>query len=91
MVPKQYFKKLVNTDDIWEVRVKFGGEAYRLLGFFDGSNLVVLDYAFQKKTQKTNQSDINIAKTVSCLNFLVTESYENKYLFISICYFFHMA
>ncbi len=32
MVPKQYFKKLVNTDDIWEVRVKSGGEAYRLLG-----------------------------------------------------------
>ncbi len=37
MVQKQYFKKLINTDDIWEVRVKSGGEAYRLLGFFDGT------------------------------------------------------
>ena len=62
MVPKQYFKKLVNTDDIWEVRVKSGGEAYRLLGFFDGSNLVVLDYAFQKKTQKTPQNAIKTAE-----------------------------
>jgi len=62
LVPKQYFKKLVNTDDIWEVRVKSGGEAYRLLGFFEGSNLVVLDYAFQKKTQKTPQNAIKIAE-----------------------------
>ena len=62
MVPKQYFKKLVNTDDIWEVRVKSGGKAYRLLGFFDGSNLVVLDYAFQKKTKKTPQNAIRTAE-----------------------------
>jgi len=62
MVPKQYFKKLVNTDDIWEIRVKSGGEAYRLLGFLDGSNLVVLDYAFQKKTQKTTQNAIKTAE-----------------------------
>ena len=62
MVPKQYFKKLVNTDDIWEVRVKSEGEAYRLLGFFDGFNLVVLDYAFQKKTQKTPQNVIKTAE-----------------------------
>ena len=62
MVPKQYFKKLVNTDDIWEVRVKSGGEAYRLLGFFDGTNLVVLDYAFQKKTRKTPQNAIKTAE-----------------------------
>jgi len=62
MVPKQYFKKLVNTDDIWEVRVKSGGEAYRFLGFFDGSNLVVLDYAFQKKTQKPLKTQSKLLK-----------------------------
>lgn len=62
MVPKQYFKKLVNTDDIWEVRVKSGGNAYRLLGFFVCANLVVLDYAFQKKTQKTPQNAIKTAE-----------------------------
>ncbi len=62
MVPKQYFKKLVNTDDIWEIQVKSGGEAYRLLGFLDGSNLVVLDYAFQKKTKNTPQNAIKTAE-----------------------------
>ena len=38
-VPGQYLKKLVNTEDIWEVRVQFGGNIFRLLGFFDGSTL----------------------------------------------------
>lgn len=52
-VPTQYFKKLVATDDIWEVRVRAGGEIFRLLGFFDGARLIVLNHAFSKKTQKT--------------------------------------
>jgi hypothetical protein len=37
IVPGQYLKKLVNTTDIWEVRVQFGRNIFRLLGFFDGS------------------------------------------------------
>lgn len=52
-VPTQYFKKLAATDDIWEVRVRAGGENFRLLGFFEGVSLIVLNYAFSKKTQKT--------------------------------------
>ena len=52
VVPKTYFKKLVNTDDIWEVRVQVRGNIFRLLGFFDGNNLVILDHAFQKKLRK---------------------------------------
>ena len=52
-IPAKYLKKLVNTDDIWEVRVESGSDAFRLLGFFDGSELIVLNHAIQKKTQKT--------------------------------------
>ena len=47
-VPKQYFKKLVGTDDIWEVRVNIGRDTFRLLAFFDGPKLVVLTHAFAK-------------------------------------------
>lgn len=32
-VPATYFKKLEGTDDIWECRVQFGSNIYRLLGF----------------------------------------------------------
>ena len=61
-VPTRYFKKLVNTDDIWEVRIIFGSDIFRILGFFDGAQLVVLNHAFQKKTQKTPRQAIKIAE-----------------------------
>ena len=62
IVPKQYFKKLVNTDDLWEVRVQAGRDTFRLLGFFDGSELVVLNHAFAKKSQKIPRSEIVVAE-----------------------------
>ncbi|MDP8236561.1 MAG: type II toxin-antitoxin system RelE/ParE family toxin [Candidatus Erginobacter occultus] len=62
-VPTQYFKKLVATDDIWEVRVRTGGEIFRLLGFFDGARLIVLNYAFSKKTRKTPAGAIALAES----------------------------
>ena len=61
-VPTQYLKKLVNTDDIWEVRVRVGRDTFRLLGFFDGPKLVVLDHAFAKKSRKIRRSDIALAE-----------------------------
>ncbi len=30
IIPKNYFKKLVSTEDIWECRVIFGGNIYRI-------------------------------------------------------------
>jgi len=62
-VPKQYFKKLSNTDDIWEVRISVGGNIFRILGFWDGPKLIVLTHAFQKKTQKTPRQAIKIAES----------------------------
>lgn len=61
-VPKQYFKKLVNTDDIWEVRVQFSGNIFRLLGFLDGDELLILTSGFAKKTQKTPHQEIATAE-----------------------------
>jgi phage-related protein len=61
VVPRQYLKKLVNTDDIWEVRVQFGGNIFRLLGFFDGKTLMILTNGFAKKSQKTPRQEIELA------------------------------
>lgn len=61
-VPSQYFTKLVNTDDIWEVRVQISGNIFRLLGFLDGDRLVILTNGFQKKTQKTPRREIELAE-----------------------------
>ncbi|BAZ28188.1 hypothetical protein NIES4074_06190 [Cylindrospermum sp. NIES-4074] len=59
---RQYLKKLVNTDDIWEVRIQFGNDIFRLLGFFDNDNLVILTNGFVKKTQKTPSQEIELAE-----------------------------
>jgi phage-related protein len=53
LVPKQFLKKLEGTDGLWEVRAEFGGNAFRLLGFWDKGNLIILTNGFAKKTQKT--------------------------------------
>jgi phage-related protein len=62
VVPGQYFQKMANTEDLWEVRVKSGANIFRFLGFFDGAKLVVLSHAFQKKTQKTPRQAIQLAE-----------------------------
>ena len=61
-VPSIYFKKMVNTQDLWEVRVVIGSNIFRFLGFFDGPDLVVLAHAFQKKTPETPKQAIKIAE-----------------------------
>jgi phage-related protein len=61
-VPTNYMKKLVNTDDIWEVRVNVGGNTFRLLGFFEGRELIILTNSFQKKSQKTPRGQIRLAE-----------------------------
>lgn len=60
-VPRQYFKKLVNTEDIWEVRIQFGNNIFRLLGFFENGKLLILTNGFAKKTQKTPAREIELA------------------------------
>ena len=62
-VPKEYLKKLVNTDDIWEIRVKSGSNIFRILGFFYKNKIIVLTNGFMKKTQKTPLSEIKIAQS----------------------------
>jgi phage-related protein len=62
IVPSKYFKKLKGTDDIWEIRVQQGNNIFRVLGFFDGNDLVVLNHAFTKKSQKIPQKEIAVAE-----------------------------
>lgn len=61
-VPSKYFKKLVHTNDIWEIRVDVGKNTFRLLGFFHGRELIILTNSFQKKSQKTPLKEIRLAE-----------------------------
>ena len=72
IVPKKFFKKLTNTDDLWEIRVDADKGIYRIFCFFDNGNLIILLSGFQKKTQKTPKNEIKRAEK------LKKEYYENK-------------
>ena len=61
IVPSSYFKKLEGTEDIWECRIQFGSDAYRIFCFFL-DNLVVLTHGFVKKSQKTPPHEIERAE-----------------------------
>ena len=41
LVPKKFFKKLVGTADIWEIRIEYGSNIYRVLCFLRNNNLVI--------------------------------------------------
>jgi len=61
-IPREYFQKLVNTQDIWEVRVSIGNNIFRILGFIDDAQNIVLTNGFAKKSQKTPRKEIILAE-----------------------------
>jgi len=60
-VPEEYLKHLEGTDGLYEIRVQYGSDIFRIFCFFDKGKLVVLANGFQKKTQKTPKSEIEKA------------------------------
>jgi phage-related protein len=69
LIPKKFFKKLVGTDDLWEIRIEFKSNIYRFLCVLHKGHLVVLTHGFQKKTDKTPTGEIKLA-----------EQYKKEYL-----------
>ena len=63
-VPSEYFKKLPSTHGIWEIRISFAGNIFRLLSFFDvnDGSLVVVAHGFTKKTQNVPTREIRVAE-----------------------------
>jgi hypothetical protein len=47
-----YFKKLTGTEEIWECRIEFGSNAYRLFCFFLDGCTVVLTHGLLRKHKK---------------------------------------
>lgn len=60
-VPIKYFKKIAGTKDLYEIRVEFEGNIYRIFSFFDQGSLIILGNAFHKKTPKTPKAEIEKA------------------------------
>lgn len=63
-IPKKYFRHMENTSGIYEIRVEYGSDIFRIFSFFDKGNLVVLINGFQKKSQKTPKKELDAAETL---------------------------
>jgi phage-related protein len=63
IIPSIYFKKLTGTEEIWECRIQYGSNIYRIFCFFDSNSVVVLTHGFVKKSQKTPSREIERAES----------------------------
>ena len=62
IVPSKFWKKLHGPENLWEVRVEYAGNIYRILACTYKGNRVILLHGFQKKTQKTPRRELEIAE-----------------------------
>ena len=65
-VPEKFLKHLAGTDGLYEVRIEYQSNIYRIFCCFDEGQLVVLFNGFQKKTQKTPKKEID--KAIQLMN-----------------------
>lgn len=52
---------MTGTDGLYEIRIEFESNIYRIFCCFDKGNLVVLFNGFQKKSQKTPKKEFDQA------------------------------
>ena len=60
-VPKKFLDHMTGTDGLFEIRIEYESNIYRIFCCFDKGNLVVLFNGFQKKTRKTPKKEIALA------------------------------
>ena len=71
-LPVSIFKSIASVNGLYEIRIEFSGNIYRIFCCFDEGNLIILFNAFQKKTQKTPAEEISKAQR------LMTEYFNSK-------------
>jgi phage-related protein len=68
-IPSSYLKKLPGTEEIWECRVQFGSNIYRIFCFIPHLSEMILTHGYVKKTNKIPIAEIERA-----------EAYRREYL-----------
>jgi phage-related protein len=60
-ISRKFLEHLTGTDGLYEIKVEFASNIYRIFCCFDKGDLVVLFNGFNKKTQKTPRKEIELA------------------------------
>ena len=71
-LPITILKSIEGKKGLFEIRIEFGGDIFRVFCCFDEGSLVILLNGFQKKTQKTPSGEIEKAER------LMKEYFESK-------------
>lgn len=61
-ISKKFFDHMEGTDGLYEIRIEVESNIFRIFCCFDEGNIVILFNGFQKKTQKTPKTEIEIAE-----------------------------
>jgi phage-related protein len=77
-VPKKFLDHITGTDGLFEIRIEFEGNIYRIFCCFDKGSLVILFNGFQKKTQKTPKKEIDFALKLKEDYFNSKKEQENE-------------
>jgi phage-related protein len=76
-IPQKFFQHLEGTNGLYEIRVEFQGNIYRIFCCFDEGKVVVLFNGFQKKSQKTPSEELE--KAVKIMNEYFDEKLKQKH------------
>lgn len=63
-IPERFFKAVKERKGLYEIRVDYEGNIYRIFCCFDAGNLIILFNGFQKKTQKTPTEQLDKAEAL---------------------------
>ena len=63
-VPEKFLVPMTGCDGLFEIRIEYQSNIYRIFCCFDQGQLVVLFSGFQKKTQKTPKIEIERAMRI---------------------------
>jgi len=68
-IPAKFFSHMSGDDGLYEVRIEYSSNIYRIFCCFDEGNLIVLFNGFQKKSQKTPKKEIDKALKIKAEYF----------------------
>ena len=61
-IPEKFLKHIEGTKGLYEVRVRAGGEAMRIFGFFEEGGSLILLNAFKKTSEKIPGREMSLAQ-----------------------------
>jgi phage-related protein len=77
-IPLKFFKHIEGNVGLYEIRVEYGSNIYRIFCCLDRGNIVVLFNGFHKKSQKTPAAEIDKALKIMKEYFLFIKNNSKK-------------